>query len=212
MPRPYLIGLTGNIASGKSVVLNELRRLGAATLDADAVVHQLLRPGTAVQEAVVAAFGPAVLAADGAIDRRALGAIVFADPAALARLEALVHPAVLAYTREWLAGVAAPVAVVDAIKLFEAGIADWCDEVWVVTCPAEERARRLVAHRGMAEEEAWQRIRAQPPEEEKAARADVVIDNSGHLSRTLAQVRAAWRRVRIRTRSTSLPGAGATAG
>lgn len=198
MPRPYLIGLTGNIACGKSTVLAELRRLGAAVLDADAVVHRLLRTDAAVQEAVAAAFGPAVLAADGGIDRRALGAIVFADPAALARLEALLHPAVLSYTREWLAGVSSAVAVVDAIKLFEAGIADWCDEVWVVTCPAEERARRLVAYRGMRPEEAWQRIRAQPPQEEKAARADVAIDNSGLLSRTLAQVRAAWRRVRRR--------------
>lgn len=202
MPRPYLIGLTGNIACGKSTVLNELRRLGAAVLDADAVVHQLLRPGSAVQEAVVAAFGPAVLAADGTIDRRALGVIVFADPAALARLEALVHPAVLSYTREWLAGVAVPVAVIDAIKLFEAGIADWCDEVWVVTCPAEERARRLVVDRGMEPAAAWQRIRAQPPEEEKVARADVVIDNGGHLARTLAQVRAAWRRVQRRLKGT----------
>ncbi len=98
MKRPYVLGLTGNIACGKSTVLNELQRLGAAVLDADAVVHRLLRRGTPVHAAVVAAFGPGILAADGEIDRRALGAIVFADAAALAHLEALVHPAVLAYT------------------------------------------------------------------------------------------------------------------
>ena len=190
----YRIGLTGNIACGKSTVLQELARLGAAVLDADAVAHEVMRPGRPAHAAVVAAFGPGILAADGEIDRRALGAIVFSDAAALARLEAIVHPAVVAYTEEWLAGVTAEVAVIDAIKLFEAGMAGRCDEVWVVTCPPEERARRLQAYRGLSEEEAWARIRAQPPEEEKVARADVVIDNSGPVSRTLAQVRVAYRR------------------
>ena len=198
MKRPYVIGLTGNIACGKSTVLNELQRLGAAVLDADAVVHRLLRRGTPVHAAVAAAFGPGILAADGEIDRRALGAIVFADAAALAHLEALVHPAVLAYTREWLAGVDAEVAVVDAIKLIESGIAVQCDEVWVVTCPSEEQARRLVRHRGLSAAEAWERILAQPPQEEKVAQADVVIDNGGTRARALAQVRAAWRRVQRR--------------
>lgn len=198
MTRPYRIGLTGNIACGKSTVLQELQHLGAAVLDADAVAHQVMRPGTPAHAAVISAFGPGILAPDGEIDRRALGAIVFADPAALARLEAIVHPAVVAYTEEWLTGVTAAVAVIDAIKLIEAGIADRCDEVWVVTCPPEERARRLQEHRGLGSEEAWTRIRAQPPQEEKVARADVVIDNSGPVSRTLAQVRRAWQRARHR--------------
>jgi dephospho-CoA kinase len=194
--RPYLIGLTGNIGCGKSAVLQELQRLGAAVLDADAVVHELLRSGTPVHAAVVAAFGPGILASGGEIDRRALGAIVFSDPAALARLEALVHPAALARTREWLAGVEVAVAAVDAIKLIEAGLADECDEVWVVTCPPEEQARRLVRNRGLSADEAWERIRAQPSQEEKVARADVVIDNSGTRAQLLARVRAAWRRIR----------------
>jgi dephospho-CoA kinase len=195
MNPPYRIGLTGNIACGKSTVLEELRRLGAATFDADAVAHRVMRAGTPIHAAIVAAFGPGILAPDGEIDRRALGAIVFSDAVALARLEALVHPAVLARTQEWLAGATAAVAVVDAIKLIEAGIADQCDEVWVVTCPPEEQARRLMEYRDMGVEEAWKRIRAQLPQEEKVARADVVIDNSGPPARTRAQVRAAWRRV-----------------
>jgi len=198
MTRPYLIGMTGNIACGKSTVMEELRRLGAATLDADAVAHQVMRRGTPVHAGIVAAFGPGILASNGEIDRRALGAVVFSDAAALAQLETLVHPAVLAYTQEWLAGVTTAVAVVDAIKLIEAGIADQCDEVWVVTCPPEERARRLMEYRGLSAKEAWKRIRAQPPEEEKVRRADVVIDNGGPVARALTQVRTAWRRIRRR--------------
>jgi dephospho-CoA kinase len=197
MNRPYRIGLTGNIACGKSTVLQELERLGAAVLDADAVAHQTMQPGTPVHTAIIAAFGPDILASDGQIDRGALGGIVFRDPAALAQLEAIIHPAVVAYTEEWLAGLTAEVAVIDAIKLIEAGIADQCDEVWVVTCPVEEQVRRLRVYRGLSEEEAWTRIRAQPPQEEKVARADVVIDNSGPVSRTRAQVQAAWQRARL---------------
>ncbi len=198
MPRPYLIGLTGNIACGKSTVLRELRRLGAATLDADAVVHELLRAGTPVHAAVVAGFGPAVLDDAGEIDRQVLGRLVFDNPEALAGLEAIVHPAVLAYTWEWLAEVTADVAVIDAIKLLEAGMAEECDEVWVVTCPEEERARRLMEYRGLSAEEAWTRIRAQPPQEQKVARADVVIDNSGTPARVRARVRALWQDLRRR--------------
>jgi len=192
--RPYLIGLTGNIACGKSTVLRELRRLGAAVLDADAVAHEAMCPGTPVHAAVVEAFGPQVLTPDGAIDRRVLGEIVFADPVALARLEAIVHPAVLERLRAWLQGVTARVAVIDAIKLFEAGIADWCDEVWVVTCPEEEQLRRLVEYRGLTVEQAWRRIRAQPPQWEKARRADMVIENAGTLNDVRRQVREAWKK------------------
>ncbi|MGC8873710.1 MAG: dephospho-CoA kinase [Chloroflexia bacterium] len=196
MSRPYLIGLTGNIACGKSTVLRELRRLGAAVLDADAVAHDVMRAGTPVHRAIVEAFGDSILAASGEIDRRALGKIVFSDPEALARLEAIVHPAVLQEARQWLEGVKARVAVIDAIKLFESGIADWCDEVWVVTCPEEEQLRRLVECRGLSPEEASTRIRAQPPQAEKVARADRVIENSGSLDDVRACVRAAWRGLR----------------
>jgi len=105
---------------------------------------------------------------------------------------------VLAHTWDWLAGVGAEVAVVDAVKLIEAGVADLCDEVWVVTCPQEEQARRLMECRGLSREEAWERILAQPVQEEKVARADVVIDNSGRRSHTRVRVRAAWQAMQRR--------------
>ena len=192
MSQPYLIGLTGNIACGKSTVLQELQRLGAATLDADAVAHQVIVAGKPAHTAIVAAFGPGVLRANGEIDRQALGQIVFQDAAALARLEAIVHPAVLEHIWAWLGQVTAEVAVVDAIKLIEAGIAEHCDEVWAITCPQEKQLRRLMKDRGMSRAEALLRIRAQPPQEEKADRADVVIDNGGCLKETRGQIEAAW--------------------
>ncbi len=192
MPRPYLIGVTGNIACGKSTVLQELRRLGAATLDADVIAHEVMRAGTEVHRAIVEAFGRQILDPDGEIDRRVLGGIVFADPEALARLERIVHPAVLEVTWAWLEQVQEEVAAIDAIKLIESGMADHCDEVWVVTCPEEEQLRRLTVYRGLSRSEALARIWAQPPQEEKVARADVVIDNSGSREETRRQVRAAW--------------------
>lgn len=192
MSRPYLIGLTGNIACGKSTVLESLRRLGAAVLDADAVVHQLLNQASPTRAAVVEAFGSDILGPKGAIDRRALGQLVFGDPTALNHLESIVHPAVLDFTWAWLEQVTAEVAVIDAIKLIEAGIAEHCDEVWVVTCPQEEQIHRLMGNRGLSREEALLRIQAQPPQEEKVAQADVVIDNGGRLKDTQAQVLQAW--------------------
>lgn len=196
--RPFLIGLTGNIACGKSAVLARLAELGAETIDADSVVHELQRPGEPVWAAIREAFGPAVLTPEGALDRRALGAIVFGDPAALARLEALTHPAVRARIEERVAAAAGrgvAVMVIDAIKLFEGGLADRCDQNWVVTCAPEQQLARLMARNGFTEAEARQRIAAQPPQAEKVARADLVIDNSGVLADTYAQVDAAWRRV-----------------
>lgn len=197
--RPFLIGLTGNIACGKSAVLARLAELGAETIDADSVVHELQRPGEPVWAAIREAFGPAVLTPAGALDRRALGAIVFGDPAALARLEALTHPAVRARIEERVAAAAGrgvAVMVIDAIKLFEGGLADRCDQNWVVTCSPEQQLARLMARNGFTEAEARQRIAAQPPQAEKVARADLVIDNSGALADTYAQVDAAWRGLR----------------
>ncbi|MEN9939014.1 MAG: hypothetical protein RLZZ387_5593 [Chloroflexota bacterium] len=202
----YLIGLTGGIACGKSTVLAMLAERGAQVIDADRVTHELQRPGEVVYEQIVAAFGAGVLVEPGgSIDRRRLGAIVFSDPAALRRLEQLVHPAVHAWIMSWLDSAAhasrgahgpqhAPprVAVIDAVKLLEAGWKGMCDAVWVVTCDTEQQVRRLVTTRGMSEEEAHTRITAQPPQESRAAQADVVIDNSGTLEQTQAQVEVAW--------------------
>jgi len=207
----YLIGLTGGIACGKSTVLAMLAALGARTIDADRVTHRLQQPGTPVYQAIVAAFGPQILAVPGgAIDRRKLGAIVFNDPVALKRLEAIVHPAVRAEIRRFLDEVAGagsyatrlrpverPIAVIDAIKLIESGWADECDQVWVVTCPPEQQIERLMTTRGMSLEEAQARVAAQPPQESRLSRADVVIDNSGSQVQTRAQVEAAWQRALI---------------
>jgi len=159
------------------------------------VAHEVMRAGTPVHAQIVETFGPEVLAPDGEIDRARLGAIVFADPAALARLEAIVHPATLEAIRRRIAATSASVVVVEAIKLIEAGMADACDNVWVTTCRPKQQIYRIMGGRGLSRAEAEQRVRAQPPQEEKIARADVVIDTSGKLSRTRAQVQAAWRRL-----------------
>ena len=198
----YLIGLTGNIACGKSVVVAMLRELGAQVIDADQVTHELQQPGQPVYQQIVAAFGAGILAgAGGPIDRRALGAIVFADAAALRRLEQIVHPAVRERLAAWLAGVGQrpagrQIAVIDAIKLLESGWRPLCDAIWVVTCAPEQQLARLVSTRGMSEAEARVRIAAQPPQHEKVAQADVVIDNSGALAATREQVHAAWQAIR----------------
>ncbi|MGC8838871.1 MAG: dephospho-CoA kinase [Anaerolineae bacterium] len=196
----YVIGLTGNIATGKSEVLRILRDLGAYVVDADQRVHRLLRRGTPVYQQVVEAFGTGILDEAQEIDRRRLGARVFADPEALARLERIVHPAVIAEVERELREVAQRgahrVAVVEAIKLLESGLADGlCDEVWVVHARPEQQVARLMATRGLTEEEARQRLAAQPPQEAKEARADWVVDNSGPLEATRQQIRAAWARV-----------------
>lgn len=191
-PRPYVIGVTGNIACGKSLVLRVLAELGADTIDADRVAHEVMAPGTPVAEEIIAAFGPSVRAADGGVDRRALGGIVFSDPAALTRLDAITHPPTVSEIRRRIEHSPARVVVVDAIKLYEAGVADVCDEVWVVTCDREQQVGRLMARNGFSREEALRRIDSQPPQEEKVARADRVIDNRGTPEETAAQVRALW--------------------
>ncbi len=190
--RPLLIGLTGNIGTGKSTVAGMLAELGAETIDADEVAHEVTRAGTSAHAAVVETFGPEVLAADGEIDRKRLGALVFADPTALARLEVIVHPATLEAIQRRLGATSADIVIVEAIKLIEAGMADACDSVWVTTCRPEQQVYRIIGGRGLSRTEAEQRVRAQPPQEEKIARADVVIDTSGSLSRTRARVQTAW--------------------
>lgn len=196
----YLIGLTGNIACGKSTVLAMLRDHGAAVIDADQVTRQVQQPGEPVYQQIVETFGETILVEPGGpIDRQRLGAIVFSDPQALRRLEQIVHPAVHARILAWLdeAATYARVAVIDAVKLLEAGWKQVCDAVWVVTCTPDQQLRRLMETRGMSEAEARMRIAAQPPQESRVAQADVVIDNSGALDATRAQVDAAWARIPI---------------
>lgn len=189
------VGLTGNIAAGKSSVARVWRALGAALVDADELARRAVEPGSPGLARVVEAWGPGVLDASGALDRAALRAIVFADPEARARLEGIVHPAVYAlreeeYRRAAEAG--APLVVADIPLLFEVGLADEFDVVVLVDAPEEERMRRLVEDRGLDPEEAGRMVAAQMPAELKRARADLVIDNSGTLAELEARAREAW--------------------
>lgn len=195
----YIIGLTGNIATGKSTVAHMLQELGAEVIDADKVAHGVMAPGGEAWAAIRAAF-PGVIAADGTVDRRALGTIVFADPAALARLDAIVHPAVgRALVRQLAALRAQPespqVVVIEAIKLLEGGLAPLCDAVWLVVAPRAVQVQRLRETRGLSPEEAAARIDAQPPAEPKRAQADVVIVNDGSLAHLRSQVQDAWQKI-----------------
>lgn len=190
-----LIGLTGNIATGKSEVGRMLTELGARVIDADAVAHQVMSRGGPVYAAVVEAFGPDILRPDGEINRARLGAIVFADAEALRRLEAIVHPEVITRVDALVREASEPVVVIEAIKLIEAGMHRNCHALWVVTCSREQQIARLMRTRGLSEAEAVLRVDAQPPQAEKIALADVVIDNSHTLAETRRQVVAEWKKL-----------------
>ncbi len=200
---PHLLGLTGNIACGKSTVGTMLLELGAAKyIDADAVVHSLYGPESAVTGAVAQRFGAAILDANGAVDRRALGNVVFGNAEALRQLEAIVHPAVHAAIAAQIAALPAEsVAIVDAVKLLEGGLARQCAAVWLVVCAYEEELRRLRTDRSMSLAEAEARLQAQPDNAPRRALVDEVIDNGGTRDETLAQVRAAWQRFMARIAS-----------
>jgi len=197
----YLIGLTGNVATGKSQVARMLSVLGAHVIDADALTHELERKGTPVHAAIVAAFGPGILRADGEIDRTQLGKLVFSDPNALRRLEAMVHPAVTAEVARQISNLKSrasdgqAVIVVEAIKLIEAGLHKQCDALWVVTCRPGLQLDRLMRTRGLSEADARLRIVAQPPQSGKAALADVLIENNGTLDELRARVRHHWEQI-----------------
>lgn len=193
-----LIGLTGNIATGKSEVARMLAELGATVIDADKIAHEVMEPGGPAYDGVVGAFGPEILAADGTINRGKLGAIVFRDPRALRRLEAVVHPATITKVDERIARAETLVVVVEAIKLIEAGMHRGYDALWVVTAPRPLQITRLVTQRGLTEEQAVLRIDAQAPQEEKAALADLVIVNDGDLAALREQVEAAWAQVQTK--------------
>lgn len=186
------IGLTGGIGSGKSTVAGLLATRGARIVDADRIAREVVEPGTPGLEAVVAAFGPGVLNCDGALDRPALAAIVFADPTARRRLDAIVHPLVRARAAE-LAAAAPPGAVVvqDVPLLVETGQAGSFDLVLVVEADLDTRVRRLVG-RGLSEDDARARIAAQATDEQRRAVADVVLDNSGTVEELEAQVDRFW--------------------
>ncbi|MFF4379089.1 dephospho-CoA kinase [Kitasatospora sp. NPDC001547] len=187
------IGLTGGIGAGKSEVSRLFAARGAVIVDSDVIAREVVAPGTDGLAAVVAEFGPQVLREDGALDRPALGAVVFADPERLKALNAIVHPLVRARSAE-LEAAAAPDAVVvhDVPLLAENGLAPLFDLVVVVDAADGVRLDRLVRLRGMAEEEARARMAAQASREDRLAIADLVIDNGGGLAELEARVDEVW--------------------
>ncbi|MCM3660041.1 dephospho-CoA kinase [Georgenia satyanarayanai] len=187
------LGLTGGIGAGKSTVARELERLGAVVVDADAIAREVVAIGTPGLAAVVAEFGEEVLTAGGALDRAALGRMVFADPAARARLEEITHPLIAAETARRVMDLPRGAVVVHDVPLIvERGLADRYDLVAVVGADEEVRLERLVRDRAMSREDALARIRAQATDAERRAVADVWLDNSGSAEELLTQVRRLW--------------------
>lgn len=193
--KPRVIGLTGPMGAGKSVVAAMLRDLGAKVIDADAIVHDEQSRGTVGYSAIVQAFGTKVLDDHKEIDRKKLAEEVFGDPAKLARLERIMHPRVIArvlQARKMLRD--GDVMVVEAIKLLESDLRNVCDQVWVVVAPRDVLIDRLRA-RGLPQAEAEMRLARQSSEEEFRAAADVVITNDADRDATRARVREAWTRL-----------------
>lgn len=190
------VGLTGGIASGKSTVSRRLAELGADVVDYDLLAREAVVPGAPALQAIAERFGEHLIGADGALDRPALGAIVFADEQARRDLEAITHPAIreLATAREADAAADA-VLVHDHPLLVEMGMAAACDEVVVVDVPADVQVERMVRDRGMSEDEARARIAAQSPREERLAAATCVLDNTGTVADLLTAVDALWARL-----------------
>jgi dephospho-CoA kinase len=191
------VGLTGGLASGKSTVAAFFRKLGALHVDGDRIARELTaRHGGAVDE-IVARFGPAVVAKDGTIDRKALAALVFADPQELAALNAILHPRIRAEIERRIAENAAspspaPIAIIDAALLVESGFAHDLDALVVLSCRPETQIARAVARGGLTESEARARIAAQAPLAAKLSVADHVIDTETSLAETKRRVRAVW--------------------
>jgi dephospho-CoA kinase len=192
-PGKYVIGLTGNIATGKSVVCKMLEHLGAYTIDADALSHRAMAKGAPGYQEVTGTFGEWILDENGEIDRARLGRHVFSDSQALRQLERIIHPLV-EYAIDLLVRRAGRrVIVIEAIKLLESRLAKDCDTVWVTSAPEAVQKARLMQRRKMTEEDALQRIHAQSVQDVKIAAANVVIQNAGSLEDTWKQVLAAWK-------------------
>lgn len=194
----YLIGLTGGIASGKSVVALQLADLGAVVVDADVLAREVVEPGTSGLASIVAEFGPSVLTANGALDRAALGAIVFSDPSKREILNGITHPAIWARARELFDAAVAKdpdAIIVYDVPLLSEAAADRpmrFDLIVVVQASVETRIERMVSGRAMSRAEAESRLRAQATDEDRLKIADVVIDSDGSIEHTIEQVDALW--------------------
>ena len=195
-----VVGLTGGICSGKSTVAAMFGQLGAVVIDADRVAHDLQAPGQPLFEAIVSAFGQQIVGDEGRIDRRKLGAIVFADPKARARLEEILHPAIIAECERRIqhaAASGATVCLLDAALLIESGSHARFDRIVLVEASEAVQFERLVARMGIGRDEAMQRIRSQMPGEAKRRHAHFHIDNGGRLEETARQVKAVWNQLRV---------------
>jgi dephospho-CoA kinase len=203
------VGLTGNVAAGKSSVARIWRSLGATVVDADELARRAVEPGTPAHERILARWGGRVRAADGSLDRAALRAIVFADPDERATLEEIVHPAVAALREEAHALARAqgqPLVVDDVPLLFETGMAGEFDVLVLVDAPEETRLARMMRDRGLDVEEARRMAASQMPSELKRSRADVVIDNGGAYRDLEVAARVAW--AELQARAGAVPTAG----
>lgn len=189
-----IIGLTGNIGTGKSAIMKFAAEQGVLTIDADKVVHEVQQTNETVQRQIAEAFGPEIRKEDGSINRPALGAIVFSDPEMMTKLESILHPVVRLKITNMVSESEAEIVMVEAIKLLEGPLKTLCDAIWVANCGKLLQFQRLVIARGMDEDEAFKRIAtqaSQAPQEEKVAAANLVIDTTGTLTQTRDQVMAA---------------------
>ncbi len=196
-----VIGLTGGIASGKSTVTQFFRDKGVPVIDADILGHRTYEPGTDTFKAVVAAFGNDLVAADGTIDRRVLGAKVFGRLDELERLTDIVWPGIRKLASEELSELEAAgnhLAVLEAAVLFEAGWEDLGDEIWVVVVEPDLAVQRLAARNGLDAEAARARINSQLSNAERIARSDIVIENNGTLEALQGAIQAAWDQLQVR--------------
>jgi dephospho-CoA kinase len=190
-----VIGLTGNIATGKSVVRRMLEHLGAYTIDADALAHRVIAKGAPGYQPVLDKFGKWLLDPDGQINRTRLGRLVFTDPQALAQLEDIIHPFVAQAIDLLVRRSTQPVVVIEAIKLLETDLRNKCDSIWVTEADPKVQLERLTHKRGMTPEDALQRIHAQSAQQEKIKAATVVLKNDGTIEDLWKQVDAAWKRL-----------------
>ena len=182
MPRPFVVGLTGGIGSGKSAVADRFAGFGAALVDTDAIAHELTGPGGAAMPAIAAAFGDCVVQADGALNRTAMRALAFSDGSARARLEAILHPMIRAESDARVRRAEAPYVILAVPLLVESGsFRERCDRVLVVDCPEAMQVERVRARNGLSEQQVRAIMAAQASRAERLAVADDVVDNSGSL-------------------------------
>lgn len=191
----FVIGLTGNIATGKSVVRRMLEHLGAYTLDADALAHRAYSKGAPGYQQVIDRFGKWLVGRDGEIDRRKLGNLVFSDPEAMRLLEEIVHPLVREAVEILVRRASQPVVVIEAIKLLEGELRKMCDSIWVTNAPEVIQIERLIRKRGMSREHAAERVKMQSAQSAKVAVANIVITNTGSYDDLWKQVGEAWKEV-----------------